>query len=207
MAAIGAIAKPWAKFGLGKVKDALCYAYGTSVVRKVDGKSEAVPIEAVKEGDQVLVRGASGLQFTAAVTVDLHAGQHDDVLTLTTQSGKQVSMTGGHMVPVHRAGKEELIPMREVTPGSHITVVNDEGNTELSEVVDVRAVEAVEGVANITTGSETLVVNGIVGSIHSEFTFRGIGDAVRPVVKLLNEVAGTRAARQAYRSAECMVAE
>ena len=50
-----------------------CFAYGSIVLRKGDnGQTEAVPMETVKEGDQVLVKGASGLHFSPAVAVDLH---------------------------------------------------------------------------------------------------------------------------------------
>ena len=83
-----------------------CFTYGTSVVRKAaDGKSEAVPIEAVKEGDQVLVNSASGLHFTTAVAVDLHADSVSEVLTMTTRSGNHMTVTPEHLVPVSRAGK------------------------------------------------------------------------------------------------------
>lgn len=44
--------------GHGGVDVEACYAYGTNVVRRTsEGKDETVPIEDVKEGDQILVKG------------------------------------------------------------------------------------------------------------------------------------------------------
>ena len=184
------------------IVSAVCYAYGSIVLRQVNGKTEAVPIEAVKEGDQLLVKGASGLHFTPAIAVDLHPESKSPVLTLSTRSGHQVTLTPGHMVPVHSEGKEELLPARDVKVGSHLTIVNDAGATELSEVIDVSAAEAPRGVANILTGTETLVVNGIVGSVLAETTLKGAAGVVRKAVLFANNIAGTRAARYVYRAGE-----
>ena len=193
-----------------RIKDAMtcststsscCYAYGSIILRNVNGQTEAVPIEAVKEGDQLLAKSASGLHFTPAVAVDLHPDKLH-VLTLSTRSGHQVTLTPSHMVPVHSEGKEELLPARDVKVGSHLTIVNDAGATELSDVIDVSAAEAPRGVANILTGPETLVVNGVVGSVHAETTFKGAAGVVRKAVLFANDIAGARAARYVYRTGE-----
>ena len=191
--------------GAGAMASTACYTYGTTVLRKgEDGKSEAVAIEALKEGDQVLVNGASGLHFSPAVAVSLHADAKSQVLTLSTRSGHQVTLTDGHMVPVQSEGKEELLPARDVKVGSHLTVVNDAGNTELSEIVDISAAETTIGLANVITGPETIVVNGIVGSVHAETTFKGVAGVLRPVVKLAYTIGGARAARYTFRAAEAI---
>ena len=135
----------------------------------------------MKEGDQILVKSASGLHFTPAVAVDLHPEDKAQVLTISTRSGHQVTLTDSHMMPVHNEGKEELLPAREVKVGSHLTVVNDAGNTELSEIIDVSKSET-SGLANVLTGPETIVVNGIVGSIFAESTFKGVAAIGRPAV-------------------------
>ena len=185
--------------GAGAGANAACFAYGSTVLRKgVNGQTEAVPMETVKEGDQVLVKGASGLHFTPAVAVDLHPEAKAQLLTLSTRSGHQVTMTDGHMMPVDG----ELVPAREVKAGSHITVVNAAGIAELSEVVDVSAAELTGGLVNILTGAETIVVNGVVGSVHAETTFKGAAGVLRPVVNFAYKVAGARAARYTYRAAE-----
>ena len=158
----------------------------------------------MEEGDEVLVKGASGLHFTPAVAVDLHPKSKSKVLTLSTRSGHQVTLTDGHLMPVHSEGKEELLPARDVKVGSHLTIVNDAGATELSEVIDVSAAPAPRGVANILTGPETLVVNGIVGSVHAETTFKGAAGVIRRVVKFAHAIAGTRAARYVYRTGEML---
>ena len=190
--------------GAGAGANAACFAYGSTVLRKgVNGQTEAVPMETVKEGDQVLVKGASGLHFTPAVAVDLHPEAKAQLLTLSTRSGHQVTMTDGHMMPVDG----ELVPAREVKAGSHITVVNAAGIAELSEVVDVSAAELTGGLVNILTGAETIVVNGVVGSVHAETTFKGAAGVLRPVVNFAYKVAGARAARYTYRAAEWACAQ
>ena len=156
----------------------------------------------MKEGDQVLVKGASGLHFTPAVAVDLHSEDKAHVLTVSTRSGHQVTLTDSHMMHVHNEGNDELLPARDVKVGDQLTVVNDAGETELSEVIDISAAEATNGVANILTGPETLVVNGIVGSVYAETTFKGVAGVGRHVVKFAYSVAGARAARYTYRTAE-----
>ena len=205
-AGLGTAAGAGAGAGVNAAAD--CFAYGSIVLRKgVDGKREAVPIEAVKEGDQVLVKGASGLHFTPAVAVDLHPESKSEVLTLSTRSGHQVTLTDGHMMPVHSEGKEELLPARDVKVGNYLTIVNETGNTEISEVVAVSTVErSVGGLANILTGAETIVVNGVVGSVHAETTFKGVAGVLRPIVKFAYNIAGARAARYTYRTAEMLLA-
>ena len=194
--------------GLKKAVKAICYAYGSTVTRKgADGETEAVLMEDVQEGDQVLVHGASGLHFTTAVAVDLHPETKAQRLTVSTRSGHQVTLTDSHMMPVHSDGKEELLPAREVKVGSHVTIVNAAGITELSDVVDVSAAEVTGGLVNILTGAETIVVDGVVGSVYAESTFKGAAGVLRPVVNFAYKVAGARAARYTYRAAEWAFAQ
>ena len=50
------------------------------------------------------------------------------------------------------------------------TVIGDVSKSETS------------GLANVLTGPETIVVNGIVGSIFAESTFKGVAAIGRPAV-------------------------
>ena len=153
------------------------------------------------------MHGASGLHFTSAVAVDLHPETKAQRLTVSTRSGHQVTLTDSHMMPVHSDGKEELLPAREVKVGSHVTIVNAAGITELSDVVDVSAAEVTGGLVNILTGAETIVVDGVVGSVYAESTFKGAAGVLRPVVNFAYKVAGARAARYTYRAAEWAFAQ
>ena len=96
---------------------------------------------------------------------------------------------------------EGLLAAREVKVGSQLTVVNEAGITEQSEVIDISKKE-ITGLANVLTGEETIVVNGIVGSIFAESTYKGVAGIVRPVVQLAFAIGGARAARFTYRSGE-----
>ena len=88
--------------GYGGVDGEACYAYGTNVVRRTsEGKDETVPIEDVKEGDQILGKGTQGLSFTEAIVVDLHPSSNSEALTLKTKSGQQITLTREHMTIVH----------------------------------------------------------------------------------------------------------
>ena len=90
------------------------------------------------------------------------------------KSGKHITMTREHMKIVSNSGKQELVPARLVKPGDWVEVMNDDGLTTLDEVIDVSQVDpsSIKGLANIITGTEKIIVNGVVGSTHSENTTR-----------------------------------
>ena len=74
----------------------------------------------------------------------------------------------------------------------------------MAEVVAITQVDptTVNGLANVITASETVIVNGIVGSVLSET------GSTRPARKLLNAVhriMGTRVTRFTYRIVEWLV--
>ena len=190
--------------------DEYCYAYGTTVVRRTaEEKNETVPIEAVKEGDFILAKGTQGLFFTEAIVVDLHPSSNSGALTLTTKSGQRITLTGEHMTLVHDAHKPELVPARLVRPGSQVEVTTGDGLTMLDEVIDVSPADpsSVKGLANIHTGAETIVVNGVVGSTLSENSTRTLARRIaRRGLHLLNSVAGPNATRHGYRMAEWLMA-
>ena len=187
-----------------------CYAYGTTVVRRTaEEKNETVPIEAVKEGDFILAKGTQGLFFTEAIVVDLHPASNSGALTLTTKSGQRITLTGEHMTLVHDAHKPELVPARLVRPGSQVEVTTGDGLTMLDEVIDVSPADpsSVKGLANIHTGAETIVVNGVVGSTLSENSTRTLARRIaRRGLHLLNSVAGPNVTRHGYRMAEWLMA-
>ena len=187
-----------------------CYAYGTTVVRRsAEGTNETVPIEDVEEGDYILAKGTEGLFFTAAIVVDLHPASNSEALTLKTNSGQHVTLTREHMTLVHDSHRQELVPARLVRPGNWVEVMNGDGLTMLDEVIEVSPADpsTVKGLANIHTGAETIVANGVVGSTHSEYTTNTVARKfARYGLVLLNQLAGPEVTRKGYRMAEWLLA-
>ena len=105
---------------------------------------------------------------------------------------------------VNYSGKDELTPARLVRPGSKLTVMNDKGSTVLDEVIDVSPADpsSFSGLANIVTSTETIVVNGIVGSMYAESSMKGFKFTCYKTLKVINDIAGARVARAAYRGVE-----
>ena len=179
--------------------------------RTSEEENETVPIEAVKEGDFILAKGTEGLFFTPAIVVDLHPDSNSGVVTLKTKSGQHITLTGAHMTLVHDAEKQELVPVpaRLVRPGSQVEVTSADGLTMLDEVLDVSPADpsSIEGLANILTGTDTIVVNGVVGSTLSENSTRTLARRIaRRGLHLLNSVAGPNVTRHGYRMAEWLMA-
>ena len=166
---------------------------------------ETISIEKLKESDKVLVVDASGaVHYEPVIVLDLHKVDiNASIVSIATASGKSISLTSDHMVIVHVGLETELVPAGKVQPGMQIEVVDELGfeKRALTEVVSVDLVDqnSIEGLANVLTASETIVVNGIVGSVLTESC------AVRPARKLLkavNSIMGTRVARSTYRLME-----
>ena len=83
-----------------------------------------------------------------------------------------------------------------------IQIVDDiDGKFVLTKVTSVTPVtpHTVEGLANILTSSETIIVNGVVGSVLSETTTTRPG---RKILKAVHKVLGTRVTRCTYRIME-----
>ena len=163
----------------------------------------------MKEGDFILSKGTQGLFFTEAIVVDLHPSSNFEALTLTTKGGQLITLTGGHMILVHDAHKQELVPARLVRPGSQVEVTSGDGLTMLDEVIDVSPADpsAVRGLANIHTGTETIVVNGVVGSTLAETSIGTMTMRIaRRGLHLLNSVAGPNVTRRGYRMVEWLMA-
>ena len=78
------------------------------------------------------------------------------------------------MTIVNDSYEQKLVTARLIRPGSWVEVIDNDGLTILDEVIDVSPADpsSIKGLANIITGTETIVVNGIVGSTHSENTTR-----------------------------------
>jgi hypothetical protein len=114
------------------------------------------------------------LHFTEAIVVDTHPSAKSEAVTLQTKSGSQITLTSEHMTIANVSGKQELVPARLIRPGDKVEVLNGEGLTMLDEVIDVIPVDpaSIKGLANVITGTETIVVNGVVGSTVSENTTR-----------------------------------
>ena len=81
------------------------------------------------------------------------------------------------MTIVNESQNQELVPARLIKPGSLVEVINDDGLTVLDEVIEVSQVDpnSIKGLANVITGTETILVNGIVGSTLAESSTRTIG--------------------------------
>ena len=69
------------------------------------------------------------------------------------------------------------MPARLIKPGSLVEVINDDGLTIMDEVIEVSPADpnSIKGLANVITGTETILVNGIVGSTLAESSTRTIG--------------------------------
>ena len=74
----------------------------------------------------------------------------------------------------------------------------------LTEVVAITQVDptTVNGLANVVTASETVIVNGIVGSVLSE---TGSIRPARKLLKTVHSILGTRVTRFTYRIVEWIV--
>ena len=87
--------------------------------------------------------------------------------------------------------------------------MNSDGLTMLDEVIDVSPADpsSIKGLANIHTGAETIVVNGVVGSTLSETSTGTLARRIaRRGLHLLNSVAGPNVTRRGYRMAEWLMA-
>ena len=113
------------------------------------------------------------------------------------------------MTLVHDAHIQELVPARLVRPGSQGEVTSGDGLTMLDEVIEVSPADpsTIKGLANIHTGAETIVTNGVVGSTHSEYTTNTVARKfARFGLLLLNQLAGPMVTRKGYRMAEWLLA-
>ena len=110
---------------------------------------------------------------------------------------------------VNDSHKQELVPARLINPGNKVEIVNSEGITVLDEVIDVSpaVTSSIKGLANIHTSTETIIVNGIVGSTLAESSTRTVAMKVaRYGLILINKLAGPNMTRSSYRMAEWLLA-
>ena len=107
------------------------------------------------------------------------------------------------MMIVHKDLETVLLPAKKVQAGMKIEVMDDEnfGKCTLSEVLSITQVVATkyDGLANILTSSETIIVNGIVGSVHTETSAERPG---RKLLKTVHSLMGTIITRWTYRILE-----
>ena len=103
------------------------------------------------------------------------------------------------MVVVHTAQGEQLIPAGSVQPGMSLFLANDQkGLTTVTEVT-VMDPSTTRGLANILTGTETIVVNGLIGS---HLAVSNVKSRARFVLKKLHSVIGAKGTRCVYRAME-----
>ena len=98
---------------------------------------------------------------------------------------------------------EELIPARMVKPGNYLTIVNERGDSELSEVIDVSVADPSQiGLANVITEcpNETIVVNGIVGSYVVERNLKGTQGVIRQTLKTIYPIFGMKATTSTFKA-------
>ena len=107
-----------------------------------------------------------GVYFSPVIALDLHPISifGEKIKTISTASGNRLSLTENHMVVTHTARGEKLVPAGSVKPGMFLCLANDE--RDLTEVTEVTTMDpaAARGLANVLTGPETIVVNGLLGS-------------------------------------------
>ena len=103
------------------------------------------------------------------------------------------------MVVRHTAQGKQLVPAGSIEPGMCLYLAN--GEEELTEVTGVTTMDPVsaKGLANILTGPETIIVNGLYGS---HLTASSSERPARFMLWKVNAVAGAKGARCVYRAME-----
>ena len=97
------------------------------VTRKSEnGEIESVPMEMLKETDEVLVTDKDGVRFAPIVALDIHDDYNgEEIVSIETENGHSMSLTPTHMVIVHSTEGEKLVLAGDVKPGMHIEVVDE----------------------------------------------------------------------------------
>ena len=88
--------------------------------------------------------------------------------------------------------------------GDYLSVVNDSGSVELTEVTCVTQQNSSSGLVNVLTGSETIIVNDIVGSVLTKRILgrESAGINFLQSFRAIHSVVGSRAGRCIYRMVE-----
>jgi len=144
----------------GAAGPTLCFSAFEQVTLE-NGESKA--ISEVEVGDRVLAVNAAG-DFVYSDVVFLPHAKNEieaDFTQIITESGRDIKMTGLHMIPSGDCSAQGTLPLvyaNSVATGSCIRTVDG-----LEKVTDVKkSVES--GVYSVVTMDEMVVVNGVVAS-------------------------------------------
>ena len=147
--------------------------FGTlvQVIKSQDGCTEAVPIEQVKPGDEILAVNDDGtVAGQPVIFVTEHPPGLNDLVEITLQSGKSVTPTHNHMMAVRIDGSFKLKQAALVEIGDIFC-----SRTECGEVIEDQIVKITKSTqyshcVNVIIPEGYLLVNDIAGSS------RAIGD-------------------------------
>jgi len=149
---------------------------GSATVETPNGRKSMVELRA---GDRVLAADASGKLFFDEVYFfgHAHADELGPIVLLRTASGRGLRSSPKHLVPVvprsEKAANSSLNAAvyryaGNVKAGDKVWVRGGAGRAELEDVLEVVAC-ADKGLFNPFTLSGTVVVDGVVASVHSEW--------------------------------------
>ena len=161
--------------------DDSCFRDGTLVwITSRDGTfvSQA-PIETIKCGDTILAASEHGLIVQQPVVyTSNHAPDYFKFIKITLHSGKSVSPTKNHYMPVLVNGKPELKLAEQVQPGDVFWSRSSDDQTGQDEVIAVSHVVEKAGSTHVIIPEGYLLVNDIAGSS------RAIGDMSETLTNL-----------------------
>jgi hypothetical protein len=134
-------------------------------------------MDKLRIGDKVQVLAANGLLRYEPIYLFGHKDNQavTTMLTIRAESNTsnetvQLTLSPGHFVPVAAAYKGHIMTRaKDVVIGDRVWALSQATKTaELFTVMSVSS-EAVQGLFNPFTPAGTLVVNGVVASVHSEW--------------------------------------
>jgi Hint module len=137
-----------------------CFA-GSETVKLESGETK--PISEVRAGDRVLAADSFKRTLISEVVFVPHTENTDKAAFthITTTKGRDIKMTGGHVIPAGACGSTSPLPdvhASSVTVGDCIMTVSGMEKVSAVETVDG------QGLYTIVTKEEYVVVNGIIAS-------------------------------------------
>lgn len=131
-------------------------------------------MDTLRIGDRVLSLGADGTPFFDEIYMFGHkdVSTRSQFVTLTTQSGASLRLTGDHHVPVERWGQPLSLASSQVEVGDTVVVVSSSGIPS-SEVVVFKSLASGVGLWNPYTLGGRIIVDGVDASSHSSWVLDG----------------------------------
>jgi len=149
-------------FGFG------CFARDASAV--VEGKG-TVAVGDLSVGDSVMAAGADGAILSSKIYFIHDHKEVSKTMTLTTEGGMALELTPAHMMPIYTeecgdsyCAAAKTVPAKSITAGSRVYVSGKEGSS-VQTVSGIR--HGTKMVRYLLTEAESVVVGGVVSSVHS----------------------------------------